>query len=564
MYKDRQQWAEIRHRILVRGESRRYVSKREGMSRATVRKILRHDAPPGYRRLKERPHPALDRHLASIHSLLDKNAWVPHRERLSVLDIFVHLTEHCDFDGSYSTLRRYIKAQDTHASDAKWDAIYEELIGLLRRQATGLLRALAQGARPSSLGKVAREHLRRAGVLQNPSRIAGGRSRWLEWIYMIEQGTTPSCVSGDCAPDGDIAKHLTPEKVFERKKALTVLAAREGFSKAQISQFLSVDRKTVRKYVADFKSGGCDLLFGRIERRKKSENDELKKAVVALLHEPPSLYGLNRTAWKMADLRTVLSERGHMAGFDVIRQVIRATGFTWKKARIVLTSADPDYREKLAHVQEILANLKDDERFFSVDEYGPFAIKMRGGRALVGRETQYTVPQWQESKGWLIMTAALELSGNQVTHFYSKAKNTAEMIRMAEVLVRQYSSARKLYLSWDAASWHMSKKLTAFIEAHNADTSQTRYPLLELAPLPSGAQFLNVIESVFSGMARAIIHNSDYSSISEAIQAIDRYFADRNEHFTQNPRRAGRKIWRSERTTSDFDASHSCKDPAYR
>jgi hypothetical protein len=28
----------------------------------------------------------------------------------------------------------------------------------------------------------------------------------------------------------------------------------------------------------------------------------------------------------------------------------------------------------------------------------------------------------------------------------------------------------------------------------------------------SGAQFLNVIESVFSGMARAIIHNSDYDS----------------------------------------------------
>jgi transposase len=534
------------------------------MSRATVRKVLRHETPPGYRRRKERPHPTLDRHVATIHSLLDRNAQVPDRERLSVLDIFVHLTEQCDFDGSYSTLHRYIKAQDTHTADAPWEAIYEELIDLPRKQATGFLRALVQGVRPSSLGKVAREHLRQAGLLRNPSRIAADRSRWLEWIYLIEQGTTPSCVLGGGAPDDNIAKHLTPERVFERKKALTVLAAREGFSKAQISQFLSVDRKTVRKYIADFNSGGGELLFGRSERSKKSENDELKKAVVALLHEPPSLYGLNRTAWKMADLRAVLSDRGHVVGFDVIRQVIRATGFTWKKARIVLTSSDPDYREKLAHVQEILANLKDDERFFSVDEYGPFAIKMRGGRALVGRETPYTVPQWQESKGWLIMTAALELSGNQVTHFYSKAKNTAEMIRMAEVLVRQSYSTKKLYLSWDAASWHMSKKLTAFIEAHNADTSQTGYPLLELAPLPSGAQFLNVIESVFSGMARAIIHNSDYSSISEAMQAIDRYFADRNEHFTQNPRRAGKKIWRSERTTSEFDAGHSCKDPAYR
>jgi hypothetical protein len=41
-------------------------------------------------------------------------------------------------------------------------------------------------------------------------------------------------------------------------------------------------------------------------------------------------------------------------------------------------------------------------------------------------------------------------------------------------------------------------------------------------PLPAGAQFLNVIESVFSGMARAIIHNSDYPSPIAATEAIDR------------------------------------------
>ena len=46
-------------------------------------------------------------------------------------------------------------------------------------------------------------------------------------------------------------------------------------------------------------------------------------------------------------------------------------------------------------------------------------------------------------------------------------------------------------------------------------------PLIETSPLPAGAQFLNVIESVFSGMARAIIHNSDYKSMDVAKAAID-------------------------------------------
>jgi len=56
-----------------------------------------------------------------------------------------------------------------------------------------------------------------------------------------------------------------------------------------------------------------------------------------------------------------------------------------------------------------LAQLKDDEAFFSVDEFGPFAVRMRGGRALVPLGGFRVVPQWQKSRGALIVTAALEL-----------------------------------------------------------------------------------------------------------------------------------------------------------
>ena len=150
------------------------------------------------------------------------------------------------------------------------------------------------------------------------------------------------------------------------------------------------------------------------------------------------------------------------------------------------------------------------------------------------------MPQWQKSRGCMIMTAALELSGNQVTHFYSSKKNTAEMIRMMELLVEQYRDRRKLYLSWDAASWHISKRLDQRVEEHNAAVLSGGGPTVETAPLPSGAQFLNVIESVFSGMARAIIHNSDYKTLDDAKAAIDRYFADRNAHFAAAPQK-GRK-----------------------
>jgi hypothetical protein len=97
----------------------------------------------------------------------------------------------------------------------------------------------------------------------------------------------------------------------------------------------------------------------------------------------------------------------------------------------------------------------------------------------------------------------------QINHFYCSKKNTAEMIRVMNMLVDQYRDRRQIYLSWDAASWHVSKELNKHIEGHNRTGLG---PIVAVAPLPARAQFLNIIESVFSGMARAISHNSDYKS----------------------------------------------------
>ena len=82
--------------------------------------------------------------------------------------------------------------------------------------------------------------------------------------------------------------------------------------------------------------------------------------------------------------------------------------------------------------------------------------------------------------------------------------------------------------------------------------------------MPASAQFLNVIESVFSSMARAIIHNSDYPSADAAMAEIDRHFAERNRHYQDNPKRAGKELLGKERTTSRYSADNNCKGPAYR
>jgi len=268
----------------------------------------------------------------------------------------------------------------------------------------------------------------------------------------------------------------------------------------------------------------------------------------------------------MQDLQRIMAEEGCGLCKTNIRKIIKDAGYTVRKAKKVLTSNDPNYQVKLEKITQILSNLGPKDKFFSIDEFGPFAVKLQVGKSLVAPGEVKIAPQYQKSKGRLICTAALELSTNQLTHFYSEKKNTKEMVKLLEMLLKEYANEDRIYFSWDAASWHASKALYKKVEEINRHASgkDQKIPMVELVPLPSRAQFLNVIESIFSGMARAIIHNSDYQSVEEAKKAIDWYFEERNQYFQENPKRAGNKIWSKEHVATEFSESNNCKDPTFR
>lgn len=391
-----------------------------------------------------------------------------------------------------------------------------------------------------------------------------------EWLLSLLQGKIDTSevkrnVGG--IPGFDVLlDKIYSGKLYDRNKSIVIFGYHFGLPITDVCNFLGISSSTYTDYLRSYRDGGVDKLFSRrmLPGRRRSNDEVLKKSIFSLLHEPPSKYGINRTTWTMELLRRVLRENGSVVSSGVVREITKAAGYKWRKARIVLTSNDPNYSAKLDHIHSILEGLQSDEVFFSIDEYGPFSVKIQGGLVLAAPGEQPTVPQWQKSRGSLIVTAALELSSNQITHFYSDKKNTDEMIKMMSVLIDKYRDRRKLYLSWDAASWHIAKLLNKRVDEHNLKAVNDGGVLIETVPLPSGAQFLNVIESVFSGMSRAIIHNSNYPSVDAAKEAIDCYFSERNTNFQEHPRRAGKKIWGREREPALFSDSNNCKDPRYR
>jgi len=394
-----------------------------------------------------------------------------------------------------------------------------------------------------------------------------------KWLHEQKLIISPKNSKLKTLPNDDLTilrkwRLSTDRRKWER--AVILLDSYEGKPISEIEKKVERSHDKIIEWIKIFEKDGLKGL----EKKKKKisvetiNNIETKKAnLITLIHETPKNFGINRTSWSLKSLNEAYSQKyGVTISISMISEYIKSLGYAFRKAKKVLTSPDPKYREKLQNITNILSNLTDKQKFFSVDEFGPFAIKIKGGISIVKIGETKTYPQMQKSKGSLICTAGLELSTNQITHFYSFKKNTDEMIKLLEILLVKYKNEEKIYFSWDAASWHASKKLKDKIEEVNKDGYRdiNHTPLVELAPLPASAQFLNVIESVFSGMSKGIIHNSDYQSVDDCKTAIDQYFKERNEYFQKYPKRAGKKIWGRETNISKFDESKNYKDSRWR
>jgi transposase len=526
--------------------------------------------------------------------MLRENDTLPPSARASTKVIYEHIRDTESFRGGYSTVTDYVRAitpvrsgtggsassrsrprSDKSGGASIWENAYRILTALEKQRAIDFLVLLSRTDPPVILRRRAERFFRAAGRVMDVAPKADDREQYrqdgFEWMRaVLQKDTDLNVLRQELQNLPDIAgllDRLYDGRLSDRNRSMVVLANRHGLSSGTVCRFLGIDKKTCRKYLRAFETGGHSALFARQTKSTRKFDDEaVKQAVFQILHEPPSNYGINRTTWIMPDLSRILRQAGQPACPDVIRKITKTAGYRWRKARKVLTSTDPEYREKVRRIQDILADLTNNEAFFSIDEFGPFSVRAHVGKALVEPGKILTVPQHQKSKGVLIMTAALELSQNQITYFYSTRKDTGEMLRMFSKLIEKYKQKKRLYLSWDAASWHMSKMLYARIDEHNGNVlrGEVDGPLVEVAPLPTGAQFLNVIESIFSGMARAIIANSNYGSVDEARAAIARYFQERNEKFRLKPKRAGGKIWGMEREPAQFASSNNCKDPRYR
>jgi transposase len=102
-------YARVRRAVLVEGRSERGVAREFGLARDTVRKMLRHSVPPGYRRQQPVRRPKLGPWLGVIDAILEEDKTQPAKQRHTAKRIFDRLRAEHGFMGGYTIVKDYVR-----------------------------------------------------------------------------------------------------------------------------------------------------------------------------------------------------------------------------------------------------------------------------------------------------------------------------------------------------------------------------------------------------------------------------------------------------------------------
>jgi transposase len=104
------QWAEIRRRVLVDGESKRSVLRQFKLHWKTLQKILSQPEPPGYQAAKPRAKKKLGPFLPVIEEILKQDEQAPPKQRHTAKRIFERLRDEHGYPGGLTVVKEAVLA----------------------------------------------------------------------------------------------------------------------------------------------------------------------------------------------------------------------------------------------------------------------------------------------------------------------------------------------------------------------------------------------------------------------------------------------------------------------
>ncbi len=132
-----------------------------------------------------------------------------------------------------------------------------------------------------------------------------------------------------------------------RNRSICVLAVCKGIPRKTIAGHLCIAPSTVDNSFNKYKLHGTSTVTSDLKLKPhKHEKQEYIDKAFSILHAPPLSYGYNRTTWRLVDLKAAMEREGMSIGKGGLSKIIKNAGYSYRKAKTVLTSNDKDYKDK--------------------------------------------------------------------------------------------------------------------------------------------------------------------------------------------------------------------------
>ena len=306
---------------------------------------------------------------------------------------------------------------------------------------------------------------------------------------------------------------------------------------AQIQRLVNVSRPTIYKCIDKALAAGIDAgLKDLYHRPFKPKIDEAAKAwVINLACTKPKDHGLAAEIWTLNELAKYTREHAPAAGHPCLSKAAKAT--IWRilsaneirphKIKYYLERRDPDFEQKMHEVLMVYQdinlqndNLSDGAGYpdvitVSVDEkpgvqaigtVAPDLPPKPGCHKNVGRDYEY------KRLGTVSILAALDLHTGEIIAQVHDRHRSREFIELLKELDSHYPKEHTIRIVLDNHSSHISKETMEYLKSRPG-----RFVYVHT---PKHGSWLNLIEAVFSKMARTFLRHIRVSSKEELKERI--------------------------------------------
>jgi transposase len=328
--------------------------------------------------------------------------------------------------------------------------------------------------------------------------------------------------------------------------AAILLDSANGLSDSAVAVANGVNRHSVASCVGKFLQFGIDAALRDLPRPGKSRRipDDATAWVLHCACQQPKDLGYSYELWTYALLQSHIRKACVAAGHPSLVQLSRSklhrilthAEVRPHKIRYYVERRDPEFETKMIEVLHVykeveISNAELMEGSLKEPATVTISYDEKPGIQALATTTpdrppapnRYPSPQRDyeyKRLGTVSLLAGLDLHTGRVTEVVRDRHASADFILLLEKLHAEYPPQARIRLLLDNHSAHTSKETRAYLAV--------RPQRFEFVFTPKHGSWLNIVETLFSKMARTMLRGIRVKSKQELIDRIHVYFAELN------------------------------------